>query len=109
MLYLYLDESGDLGFDFVSAAPSAFFTVAVLAAKGEEPNRALHNAVRVTVRRKLNGLRGEGPAELKGTSDSLDVKKYFYRRVRGIAFKIYAMTLDKRKAIPVRLGNIPKI
>lgn len=99
MLYLYLDESGDLGFDFVSAAPSSFFTVTVIAVKGDARNRALHNAVRMTIRRKLRGLRKESPAELKGNRDSIEIKKYFYRHVRDIEFKIYAITLDKRKAI----------
>ena len=31
MLFLYLDESGDLGFDFVNKKPSRYFVVTVLA------------------------------------------------------------------------------
>lgn len=46
MLYLYLDESGDLGFDFVNKKPSEHFTVCVLAIKGAENDRALSKAVR---------------------------------------------------------------
>ncbi|MDD2806235.1 MAG: DUF3800 domain-containing protein [Elusimicrobiales bacterium] len=109
MLYLYLDESGDLGFDFVSGTPSLFFTVAVLAIKGEERNRALHNAVRMTIRRKLRGLHGNGNAELKGSRDSLEMKKYFYQYARGVEFKVYAMTLDKRKAILHLLADKERI
>lgn len=30
MWYLYLDESGDLGFDFVNKKPSKFFTVTII-------------------------------------------------------------------------------
>ena len=41
MWYLYLDESGDLGFDFVTKRPSNFFTVTVLLGQGVENNRAL--------------------------------------------------------------------
>ncbi len=36
MLYLYLDESGDLGFDFINKKPSSFFTICVLAIRGHE-------------------------------------------------------------------------
>lgn len=43
MLYLYLDESGDLGFDFFAKKPSRFFTVTILAIKGVENNRAFFN------------------------------------------------------------------
>ncbi len=54
MWYLYLDESGDLGFDFVHKRPSNFFTVTILVVKGMENNRALANAVKKTIRRKLD-------------------------------------------------------
>ena len=30
MLHLFLDESGDLGFDFVNKKPSKFFTITIL-------------------------------------------------------------------------------
>ena len=99
MLYLYLDESGDLGFDFVNRKPSQFFTVAVLAVKGHEQNHAISTAVRLTLRRKLKALHGVYPEELKATRDSLDVKKYFFRKLGGADFKIYSMTLDKKHLI----------
>ncbi len=35
MWYLYLDESGDLGFDFVNKKPSKFFTITILVIKGD--------------------------------------------------------------------------
>ena len=50
MWYLYLDESGDLGFDFVNKKPSKFFTIAILAVKGVENNRRLIKGVKVTLR-----------------------------------------------------------
>ena len=30
MFYIYLDESGDLGFDFEAKKPSKFFTITLL-------------------------------------------------------------------------------
>jgi len=34
MWYLYLDESGDLGFDFANKRSSIFFTITILLVKG---------------------------------------------------------------------------
>jgi len=54
MWYLYLDESGDLGFDFVNKKPSKFFTVAILALSCRDTNRKLIKEVKGVLRRKLN-------------------------------------------------------
>jgi len=50
MWWLYLDESGDLGFDFVNKKPSKFFTIAILATSSEETNRAFKWSVKRTLR-----------------------------------------------------------
>ncbi|MEW6618278.1 MAG: DUF3800 domain-containing protein [bacterium] len=52
MLYLYLDESGDLGFDFVNKRPSKYFTIAILVVKGYEENRLLLKVVKKTLSRR---------------------------------------------------------
>lgn len=96
MLYLYLDESGDLGFDFINKKPSGHFTVCVLAVKGSENNRAFAKAVRAVLRRR-GGRRSLPPAELKGSLVPLAIKKLFYRKVRQIPFRIYSVTLYKRR------------
>lgn len=99
MLYLYLDESGDLGFDFVNKKPSRFFTVAVLAIKSQENNRALINAVKHTLKRKLHikKLQRKVCCELKGSKVSLEIKKHFYGKISKLDFKIYALTLNKKR------------
>lgn len=94
MLYLYLDESGDLGFDFLVKKPSKFFTVTILAIKGHGNNRALINAVKKTNRRKLYK---KSYSELKGAHTSFEVKQYFYNMISFIPFDIYALTLNKRR------------
>ena len=93
MLYLYLDESGDLGFDFFAKKPSKYFTVTVLAVTGTQNNRKLINGAKKTVKRKLHGAK----RELKGAKTSLELKEYFYRQVSDIAFKIYSLTLNKQR------------
>lgn len=99
MWYLYLDESGDLGFDFVNKHPSKFFTVTILAVSTRDANRKIINAVKKTIRRKLNNKahRGRIVQELKGTGTTLAVKKYFYNQVAEIKFGLYAVTLNKKK------------
>ncbi len=94
MWFLYLDESGDLGFDFVNKKPSRYFTVTILAVSGRDNNRALFNAAKCTVKRKLP--RGQ-EYELKGAKTSLAVKKYFYQQSQKIKFSLYAVTLNKRR------------
>lgn len=93
MLYLYLDESGDLGFDFFSKKPSKYFTVTVVTIRGTENNRQLINAVKKTIKRKLP----DGEAEMKGAKDSIAVKEYFHKQTAGIPFNIYAVTLNKQR------------
>jgi len=54
MWFLYLDESGDLGFDFVNKGPSNYFTITILAVSGMSRNRAIIKATTKTLKRKLN-------------------------------------------------------
>lgn len=99
MWFLYLDESGDLGFDFENKNPSQYFTITILALRTQVNNRSLINAVKKTLRRKLNPKRKRAHtiAELKGSRTSLEVKKYFFRQVSGIRFAIYSLTLNKHR------------
>ena len=95
MLYLYLDESGDLGFDFVNKKPSAHFTVCVLAVKGTENDRALAKAVRTVIRSRPELKNKDGNFELKGNLVPLETKKYFYKKIRQEGFRIHSATLNK--------------
>ena len=97
MWHLYLDESGDLGFDFINKKPSKFFTITILALNGIEANRALITAAKRTIRKKLNPKNQNKIHELKGTSTTLEIKKYFYEQIKKIEFNIYAITLDKKR------------
>lgn len=99
MWYLYLDESGDLGFDFVNKKPSKFFTVTILAVSTQESNRKLLKAVKMTLRRKLNPSkhRKRMVVELKGTGTILEIKKYFYDKIKDVKFGIYSITLNKKR------------
>lgn len=97
MWYLYLDESGDLGFDFVNKKPSKFFTITILAISGQKANREFIHAVKLTLRRKLNRSQKRIVPELKGTGTTIEVKEYFFEKVKGVQFGIYSITLNKKQ------------
>jgi hypothetical protein len=98
MLYLYLDESGDLGFDFVNKKPSEYFTICILTVKGKENDRALAKAVKAVIGRKLRKGAKKHISELKGIDTTLPIKKYFYRLASRVPFNLYSVTLNKRNA-----------
>lgn len=93
MLYLYLDESGDLGFDFFAKKPSRHFTVCVLKFQGTDDRKKIAKAVKRTLQKKT----AHSVHELKGAKTSIEVKKFFYQRAAGVSFEIYALTLNKRR------------
>lgn len=106
MWWLYLDESGDLGFDFVNTKPSRFFTVCILATSHKETDVAFRVAVKRTLRHKLNppGKRSRMVDELKATATTLAIKQYAWNQIAGCTFGIYCLTLNKRKVFE-RLAN----
>lgn len=95
MWYLYLDESGDLGFDFVNKKPSKFFTITILAVSSFDNNKKILKAVKMTLHRKFK--KKDNVRELKGKDISLEVKKYLYKNLKEIKFGIYAITLNKQR------------
>jgi hypothetical protein len=97
--FLYLDESGDLGFDFVNKKPSKFFTITILAVSEVSRNRAIMKAVKKTLKRKLRGRcsRKKIPQELKGSKTSLEVRTYFYKQLKDVKFGLYSLTLNKQR------------
>lgn len=99
MWWLYLDESGDLGFDFVNAKPSKFFTICILATSSRQTNRAFGYSVKNTLKRKLNpkGKRSRVVEELKATHTSLAVKQYALHQLPDLPYGIYALTLNKKR------------
>lgn len=111
MWNLYLDESGDLGFDFVNKKPSKVFVVTILAVQGDDNNRRLFKGVKNTLARKLNSRskRQRIVEELKGSQTTLEVKTYFHEQVRHVDFKLYAIALNKRRVYESLTKNKPRV
>jgi hypothetical protein len=100
--YLFLDESGDLGFGSDKPGRSKHFTICILAIRTDTNHRNIAHAIRKTIARKLNPKtkRGRIVQEIKGSRTVIGVKEYFFRMVTGIHFGIYALTLNKERLFP---------
>jgi hypothetical protein len=62
-LIIFLDESGDLGFDFSKQKTSGKFVITLLVCNNAECNVGFRKAVRRTLKKKLNH-RGNGSVPL---------------------------------------------
>lgn len=110
MLYLFLDESGDLGFDFVQKKPSEHFVVTILAIKGDNNRKKLAKAVFRTLHKKLDPKnRAKASQELKGMDTSLQIKRYFMKQAELVDFSLYTVILPKRKLFSCLSKNKAKI
>ncbi len=98
-MIIYLDELGDLGFDFEHKRPSNKFVITLLVCDSSAVTRGFKKAVRRTLKNKLN--RGKKRSrivhELKGTKTALVVKRYFYRHSPKTNWRIYAVALNKQR------------
>lgn len=98
-MIIYLDESGDLGFDFNGKNPSLKFVITLLVCRGQEQSRGFKKAVRRTIKNKLNRKKTNKRVvqELKGTQTTLAVKKYFYGQCPDDGWRIYTIALNKKR------------
>ncbi len=97
-MYIFLDESGDLGFDPKCKSASKYFTIALLVCNDARVHRAVQSAVRHTLK-KINGKKGKRRMvhELKGTDTSPEVKSYFLGKMPKSGWGLYAISLNKRR------------
>jgi hypothetical protein len=98
-MYIYLDESGDLGFDFNKKSPSSVFVIALLVCDNPAARKSFEVAVRRTLKDKLNANLDKSRIvqELKGTRTIPAIKKYFYQQIRSDDWGIYAVALNKQR------------
>lgn len=98
-MYIYLDESGDLGFDFTKSGASRFFVITLLVIHSNEVNKKILKMVERTIKDKINrGKKGKDiTLELKGSNTDIKTKEYFYRHIKDDQFDIYALILNKAR------------
>jgi hypothetical protein len=100
MHYLYLDESGDLGYHIQSPGASRHFVITVMEVVGSKDNKAIEKAVARTLNNKLQWRlpkKSHYITELKGTGIDFPVKKYFFRQAENVPFKLYTVIFDKTR------------
>lgn len=98
-MFIYLDESGDLGFDFTKGGTSRFFVITLLVLQTHEETRRLAKAVERTLKNKVRrGRKKRGQAvELKGSKTEFAIKAYLWEKLRQIEFGVYSLILNKAR------------
>lgn len=98
-MIIYLDESGDLGFDFENKHPSRKFVITLLVCESGAVARDFRVAVRRTLKNKLNHGKKSCRIihELKGTGTTLAIKQYFYRNLPKSGWKVYTVVVNKER------------
>ena len=98
IVYLYLDESGDLGFNFNEKKSSKKFVITILLCFNNESRKGLRKAVQRTIKNKINKNRRKRKIlELKGTKTNINIKKYFLRNVKNNDWKVFSIILNKKR------------
>ena len=97
MIYVYLDESWDLWFDFENKSPSNFFTITIVIIKWIQTNKSLKKEIEIVIKRKLNTKKSKRyVSEIKWSRTNISIKKYLYKRIKNYDFDIYSITFNKR-------------
>ncbi len=98
-MFIYLDESGDLGFDFNKQKTSRYFVITLLVCHQKQVVDAINTAVKRTLKNKLNQKKQNKRVvrELKGAETKLAVKEYFARNLPNDGWDIYSVTLNKAR------------
>jgi len=96
-MYIFLDESGDLGFNFEKTKTSRHFVISLLVCQDKQAQDGFRRAVERTLKNKLNHKknRSRTVTELKGTGTTFAIKQYFFRQLPASGWKIYSVTLNK--------------
>jgi len=101
-MFIYLDESGDLGFNFYKKKTTKKFVITLLVCTSEAARKEFTKAVRRTLKNKLNRKKNNSRsiAELKGIETTLEIKKYFFKNIKTNGWGIYTLALNKARVEP---------
>lgn len=107
---IYLDESGDLGFDKSKNGASKHFVVTLLVCVDIQTTRSIKNAVLRTIKNKLNAKKNKKRIvqEMKGSSTKIQIKNYFFKQCPSEGWYIYSLILNKKRVYKNLHGKIGK-
>lgn len=98
-MYIFLDESGDLGFDFSNKNSSHYFCITLLACYTKRTLFSFKLATKRTLLAKFNRKNTKNvTSELKGSGTTFSVKQYFYKQLLKTTdqdWEIYSIIVDK--------------
>lgn len=95
-MLIFLDESGDLGFDFDGKSPSTYFVITLLVCHNKVALDSFKQAVRRTLKNKLNHKKGGRKVEeLHANATTLPIKQYFYNQVKSRDWTLFTVALFK--------------
>lgn len=96
-MFIYLDESGDLGFDWSKPRTSAYFVITLLVCESKEVTEQFKSAVKKTLKNKiLRKKGGKTEKELKGSKSNFSAKKYFHKLLPKDGWSLYSVCLNKK-------------
>ncbi|MBS0358252.1 MAG: DUF3800 domain-containing protein [Proteobacteria bacterium] len=91
-MIIYLDEAGDLGFDFSRKKTSRYLMMALLVCDDIKTRNSLSKAVTRTIKHKLPKM----IPELKGSNTTHEIKRHLYTKLNSYEkWRIYAIVADK--------------
>lgn len=93
-LIIYLDESGDLGFDFDNTKTSRYLVITLLVCYDDETNANTIRSVRNTLKNKVT----KNIHELKGSFLALPIKKYFLYQMRKCSGWYLSVAIADKKS-----------
>ncbi len=98
-MFIYLDESGDLGFNFEKRKTTKKFVITLLVCDSDVARKEFDKAVRRTLKNKLNRRKKNSRfrTELKGIGTAVIVKKYIFRNIKTNRWAIYSLILNKNR------------
>ena len=101
-MFIYFDESGDLGFDFRKKKTTRKFVITLLICNTDPARKAFRISVRRTFKNKMNRSKNKERyvSELKGTTTTNSIKGYFLRNIKNDDWFIYTMVLNKHRVSP---------
>ena len=109
-MYIFLDESGDLGFDLDKKNSSTYFCITLLVCYNKNTFFSFKSAIKRTLLTKFNSKTKKNIiSELKGTGTTLSVKQHFYNQLikqPNQDWEIYCIIVDKLSMYKQLNGSI---
>lgn len=94
-MLIYLDESGDLGFNFDNQNTNRYLIITALVCDAANSARQFNIAARKTIKHKLQTKKFV-PQEIKGFSSNIVVKRYFLTHLSSNnSWRLYTVIADK--------------